>query len=194
MGDTEMLFGDWEPWADPEMVAYRRLPMRTPITAHVGLEEARVGDRTASPWWRPLDGEWSARRWPHPRNVPRSAVQMGADTSDWHTVRVPGNWTLQGLGDAPHYTNIVMPWSGQPPHLPEAIPTVVHRRTFDVPAQWEGRGVILHIGGAESVHGVWVNGRLVGWGTDSRLASDFSISGIRHFGPCDYLGHDDWGH
>ena len=170
------LFVDWEPWADPETVAYRRLPMRTPAVAHPTVEAARAGDRTDSPWWRSLDGRWSAKRWSHPRDVPASAVARGTVTDEWSRIEVPGNWTLQDMVDLPHYTNIVMPWRGSPASLPDTIPTVVHRRSLDVPAEWDGRRVVLHVGGAESVHGVWVNGRFAGWGTDSRLASEYDVT------------------
>ena len=59
---------------------------------------------------------------------------------------------------------------------PTRNPTGVYRRTFTVPAAWRGRQVVLHVGGAESVHAVYVNGAFVGYGTDSRLASEYDIT------------------
>ena len=171
-----MLFRDWEPWADPESVAHRRLPMRTPTVAFPTVDQARRNIREDSPWWRSLNGTWSAKRWSHPREIPDTAVERGSDTTKWAGITVPGNWTLQGLGDLPHYTNIDMPWHSLPPGLPDEVPTVVHRRDLDIPTEWSGRRIVLHIGGAESAHGVWVNGRLAGWGTDSRLASEYDIT------------------
>ena len=171
-----MLFGDWEPWADPEVVSYRRLPMRSPTLAFPTVEDARRGVREECPWWMSLDGGWSVRRWSHPRHVPADAVVSATDSEEWGIVKVPGNWTLQGIGDLPHYTNIVMPWRGLPPSLPEEIPTVVHRRGFDVPHDWSDRRIVLHVGGAESVHGVWINGSFAGWGSDSRLASEYDVT------------------
>ncbi len=35
---------------------------------------------------------------------------------------------------------------------------------------------MIHVGGAESVHAVYVNGRFVGYGTDSRLASEYDVT------------------
>ncbi|MEN9792113.1 MAG: hypothetical protein RL330_191, partial [Actinomycetota bacterium] len=172
------LFGEWQPWADPASVSDRRLPVRTTFTAHPTADGARHGHREQSPWWQDLSGTWRAFRFAHPRLVTRDAVASGIDTSGWHPVAVPGNWTLQGLGDLPHYTNIDMPWRGLPADLPEEIPTVVHRRTFEVPATWRDRRVVLHVGGAESVHGVWVNGEYAGWGTDSRLSSEYDVTDL----------------
>jgi beta-galactosidase len=36
--------------------------------------------------------------------------------------------------------------------------------------------VVLHIGGAESVHAVYLNDRFVGYGTDSRLPSEYDVT------------------
>ena len=52
----------------------------------------------------------------------------------------------------------------------------MHRTTFTVAKNWKGRRTVLHIGGAESVHMVYVNGAFVGYGTDSRLPSEYDIS------------------
>ena len=49
---------------------------------------------------------------------------------------MPGNWTVQDVGDLPHYTNVQMPFDGPPPRLPPRNPTGVYRRTFTVPPRW----------------------------------------------------------
>jgi beta-galactosidase len=149
--------------ADPEVTSVRRLPMRNPNVAP-------IDDRID------LNGSWSAMRYAHPSGVPDLAVAHDTDDTAWRSLEVPGNWTLQGMGDFPHYTNVVMPWRGTPPSMPDEVATVVFRRRFTVPGKWEGRSVILHVGGAESVHGVWVNGEFAGYGTDSRLASEYDVT------------------
>jgi beta-galactosidase len=62
--------------------------------------------------------------------------------------------------------------------LPDRVPTGVYRRTVRVPATWRKRRTILHIGGAESVHVVYLNGEFVGYGTDSRLPSEYDLSDV----------------
>ena len=37
---------------------------------------------------------------------------------------------------------------------------------------------MLHVGGAESVHAVYVNGAFAGYGTDSRLPSEYDMSSL----------------
>jgi beta-galactosidase len=168
--------GELRPWCDPEVVATRRLPARPPSTAFPDARRARDGDRAASPWWRSLDGRWDFRLFDHPDGVPAAAVTGRPGGTRWTTLRVPGNWTVQGVDDHPQYTNVQMPFPGPPPALPERIPTGVYRRTFMVPSGWAGRRIVLHLGGAESVHAVYVNGIFAGYGTDSRLASEYDVT------------------
>jgi beta-galactosidase len=168
--------GDLRPWADPDVISIVRLPMRPPTTAFADVATARRGDRASSPWWRSLDGRWRFKLFEHPDAVPAGAVRGSVDGKGWTTVAVPGNWTVQGVGDHPHYTNVRMPFDGPPPRLPDRNPTGVYRRAFDVPRAWRGRQVVLHVGGADSVHAVYVNGRFAGYGTDSRLASEYDVT------------------
>ena len=77
---------------------------------------------------------------------------------------MPGCWTRQGTTDRPHYTNVLMPFRNEPPHLPARNPTGVYEREFELPEAWAGRRVVLHVGAAESVVIVELNGARVGVG------------------------------
>ncbi|MCU1367027.1 MAG: beta-galactosidase [Ilumatobacteraceae bacterium] len=163
--------GDLAPWSDPALIAIRRLPMRVPSTGYRTAPDARAGDLARSSR-RALDGSWSFRRYDTPQDA-----SIDDDTTGAMTVEVPGSWTMQGTGDLPHYTNVQMPFPGPPPRLPERNPTGVYSRQFDVPKAWaKGRRIVLHVGAAESVHAVYVNGAFAGYGTDSRLASEYDIT------------------
>ena len=172
--------GSVRPWADPGVVELNRLPMRAPTTAFPTTAEARKNDRVhdgdASPWRRTLNGKWNFRLYESPDAVPANAIIKAPTGSSWLRVAVPGNWTMQNTGDLPQYTNVQMPFDGPPPSLPEKNPTGVYRRLFTVPSSWDGRQIVLHIGGAESTHVLYVNGQWVGYGTDSRLASEYDIT------------------
>lgn len=170
------VFTSFRPWADPQCVSIARLPIRPMATPHPSVENARLG-RESSPWYMDLNGTWDLRIWPNPDDVSRGAVSKDkSKPKKWKHVSVPGNWTVQGFDDFPHYTNVQMPWPNRPPELPHDNTAGVYRRTFTVPEEWRSRRVVLHIGGAESVHAVFVNGTLVGYGTDSRLPSEYDIS------------------
>ena len=150
--------GEMRPWADPTITQINRLPMHTPIKR----------DKKIS-----LNGSWSFDLFSHPDDVQESVL---TNLQSQKHVVVPGNWTMQDTGDFPHYTNVQMPFDGSPPDLPEKITTGVYRREFSVPADWRTSQTVLNIGGAESVHAVYLNGKFVGYGTDSRLPSEYDIS------------------
>ena len=166
--------GHIRPWADPQVVSMNRLPMRTPLVSFADVSLAREQHRLSSPWFKSLDGTWKIKRFDDVSEV--TAASLTSDTTKWSQISVPGNWTLAGLGDLPHYTNVQMPWEGRPPSLPETVATAAHRTTFTIPSTWKKRRTILHIGGAESVHMVYLNGEFIGYGTDSRLPSEYDLS------------------
>ncbi len=162
------IIGALRPWSDPELLALHRLPMHVPLP----VDDARR---------RSLNGRWAFSLFDTPDEVPADAVT--GETPAIGTgvkVTVPGNWTLQALGpgvvDLPHYTNVQMPFPGPPPALPPRNPTGVYRRSFTVPAGWRRQQIVLHVAGAESVHAVYLNDQFVGYGTDSRLPSEYDIS------------------
>ena len=188
------VIGGVRPWADPAITSIGRMPMIPPSQAFATVDEARATDPTEwarSRFRKQLDGRWSFRLWDHPDAVPATAVSRPPTARAWTHVTVPGNWTLQdvvdqrGRPDLPHYTNVRMPFPGPPPSLPDRLPTGVYRRTVTVPEHWLRRQVVLHVGGAESVHALYVNGDFVGYGTDSRLASEYDVTDHLHAGSND---------
>src|SRR5207344_1020759 len=60
--------------------------------------------------------------------------------------------------------------------IPQLNPTGVYEREFDVPAAWAGRRIVLHVGAAESVLIVHLNGEEIGVGKDAHLASEFDLT------------------
>ena len=144
-------------WRQPEVSGWGRLPM------HALTHPDRLV----------LDGIWRFQLLERPDAAP---------TDRWADIEVPGCWTLQDVGDRPQYTNVQMPWSEPPPHLPADNPTGVYERDLEVPAEWAGRRIVLHVGAAESVLLVSVDGVEVGAGKDSHLASEFDLTGVLRAG------------
>ena len=169
--------GRW--WEDPTLTGLNRLAARTSTRSHRSLDEARSG---VSPRWCDLDSDWWFRLLDSPLEAPSSwTVRRPTKTAGWRPIEVPGNWTMQDTGDLPQYTNVVMPFPGDPPTVPEHNPTGLHRRRItsaDLRRAGHRRGdrVILHLGGAESATAIWLNGTFVGIASDSRLASEFDVT------------------
>ncbi|MGH1489941.1 MAG: glycoside hydrolase family 2 TIM barrel-domain containing protein [Acidimicrobiales bacterium] len=156
---------DLQSFFDPTVSAIGRAPMTPPLQAVTG--------RTVVS----LDGTWDFKLVPSPQHVPADWFD---EQDGWREITVPGCWTRQDTGDFPHYTNVLMPWDGQPPAVPDDNPTGLYRTTFDRP---DGERIMLSLGGAESMVVLWCNGQLVGMGKDSRLASDFDLTDFLLDGP-----------
>jgi hypothetical protein len=148
-----VLSGGSAAWETPELTGIGRVPM------HSVSHPDRVD----------LDGRWRFQLLPAPDADPSFV---------WGEIEVPGCWTMQGWGDLPHYTNVVMPFAGLPPRVPDANPTGLYEREVEIPARWAGRRIVLHVGAAESVLIARVNGREVGISKDSHLAAEFDVTDV----------------
>jgi beta-galactosidase len=173
--------GPLKTWVSPECVSINRLPMRATLYPYRSEADAAAMDRSRSPWFQLLDGQWQFKILSRPEDLTETDIAAKPKRKGWDQVAVPGNWTLQGYGH-PHYTNQRMPFNDEPPSVPDENPTGIYTREFAVPAKWAGRRVVIHFGGAESVLYVFVNGRPVGMSKDSRLPSEFDITGQVEFG------------
>ena len=171
------VLGRW--WEDPTLTGLGRLPARASTRSHRTVEQARSGDEAR---WLDLDDDWWFALHDRPTDAPAGwTTRRPTRTGGWRPIDVPGNWTMQDTGDLPQYTNVVMPFAGDPPSVPEHNPTGLHRRrvTSDElrrAGRRRGDRVILHLGGAESATAIWMNGAFVGIASDSRLASEFDVT------------------
>jgi beta-galactosidase len=181
-----LLQGATKTWMHPETVSLGRLPARAALYPFPDLESARAyrPDRSlpeSSPLVLSLNGDWRFRLVERPEAIPETFARPDFDEADWAFLPVPSNWTMHGY-DRPQYTNVQMPFDTAPPNVPDQNPTGLYRTRFEVPAAWDGRRIVLQIGGAESVLYVWVNGQAVGMGKDSRLPQEFDVTDHVHAG------------
>ena len=162
---------------DLAVLEVNREAPRTEFVEFASRDEALTRSFEQSDAYRSLDGVWKFRYADDVRALPADATAADADTSAWSDIRVPGNWELQGHG-TPIYVNTRYEYATidpAPPHLPEAIPAGVYRRTFTVPEAWAGRRIYLTIGGAKSGVYVYVNGREAGYNEDSKNPAQYRI-------------------
>ncbi len=176
-----------KPWQQPEITAVNRLPMRPRLVSYKNRAQALQELHTESPWFKSLNGSWDFSLFEDPDSCLEfigDYIDVKLDDSDdfadsnqnvWDKITVPGNWTMQGYNH-PHYTNVQMPFPDLPPHTPDKNPTGLYRKVFSLQKGWENRRTVLHIGGAESMVLVWLDGKFVGLGKDSRLESEFDLT------------------
>ncbi len=161
--------------------------MRSPLIPFASPEEAlketAAGPEavlfTQSKLVKNLDGMWSFSLMENPcqdlAGKFKNWISPDYNAGDWNKIKVPGTWTLQGY-DKPHYTNVQMPFDEMPPFVPDANPTGLYRLEVEIPSAWKNRRVVLHIGSAESVAIVYVNGNEAGASKDTRLPCEFEIT------------------
>jgi beta-galactosidase len=173
-------------WANPELVGINRLAPHATMMIFPDATSARqaeaiatVEDRSRSPWFRSLNGDWKFKWSPNKAVRPLDFYEVNYDDSGWDTIPVPSNIEMQGYG-IPIYTNSRYPWNDrlQPPATPAESNNHVgsYRRTFEVPRDWDGRRIYIGFDGVNSFFYLWVNGQKVGMSKDSRTVAEFDIT------------------
>ena len=168
-------------WENPTIHARGKLPARSTAFPFESRDMAIAGDTRQSRRFLDLNGTWQFHFSPSVDGAPQGFERPDYDASGWKTIAVPAMWQAKGFGQ-PKYNNITYPFPANRPLVPhDDNETGSYRRDFDVPAQWAGERIVLHIGAAGSAYRIWVNGQEVGYSEDSKLPSEFDVS--RHVRP-----------
>ncbi|MBQ9284930.1 MAG: discoidin domain-containing protein [Bacteroidaceae bacterium] len=187
-------------WQSPEALALNKEQPRA-WGFHFPTEEAARGvlpERGA--FWQSLDGTWKFHWAKQPSERAKGFEAPTFDTSAWDDIEVPGCWNVQGIEQGnlkygkPIYVNqkvifehqvAVDDWRGgvmRKPRNPQwtvnEYPNEVgsYRRTFTIPAEWDGRIVYINFDGVDSFFYLWVNGHYVGFSKNSRNTASFDIT------------------
>jgi beta-galactosidase len=173
-------------WENPRLTGLNQRPPHASMVVCPDVRTARRiefaanSERVKSPYYRSLNGNWKYRYGRnHSERVP-DFWQPDFDDSGWATIPVPSNVEIEGFG-IPIYVNIRYPWREpwNPPFVPEDDPNNTvnsYRHAFRVPGDWDGRRVFITFEGVNSFFYLWVNGRKVGFGKDSRTPVEFELT------------------
>lgn len=164
--------------ADPTFVSENRMPAHSDHRWFADLDEARDG---TSSFEQSLNGLWKFFCARNQGQVPADLADPSRDVSGWDDIPVPSHLQLEGY-DRPQYVNVGYAWDGQediePGQVPERdnpIGCYVRTFTLDRPlAPAERLSVTFH--GAESAIALWLNGRYIGYATDSFTPSEFDLT------------------
>ncbi len=165
------------PWEDPEVFEINREYPHATLYRHAS-EAAALQSRgyELSPYYQSLNGMWKFHWVKKPAERPRYFYRNDYDVSGWDDIPVPANWELEGYG-IPIYTNIVYPFPVDPPRVDHDYnPVGSYKRSFNLPAGWDGKEVYLHFGGVRSVMYVWINGKMVGYNEGSKTPAEYRIT------------------
>ena len=169
-------------WQDPNINEVNRLAMHADYFAYEGIEQAKKGVQELSSNYLSLNGIWHFNWVRHANQRPTDFFKASFNPTDagWDKMPVPGNWEMNGYGDA-MYLNVGYPWRGNFEHNPPFVPVNENHvgsyvKDIEVPAAWNGKQVIAHFGSATSCIYLWVNGKFVGYSEDSKLEAEFDIT------------------
>ncbi|MCQ7926331.1 hypothetical protein NP234_24420, partial [Salmonella enterica] len=174
-------------WHDLAVNDINRLPLHTDFFPfRPGEIDANsfdpVSSRVNSANYLSLAGDWKFLFVANADERPQDFYSETLDDSAWGSMPVPGVWELNGYGD-PEYVNIGFAWRG---HFDGAAPDVPtrdnhvgsYRRHVTIPADWDGRQVICHLGSVTSCVYLYVNGQFAGYAEDSKVAAEFDITSL----------------
>ena len=167
-------------WLDPNVNQVNREARRAAFFAYESADKAMAGDKAKSDRYLSMEGAWRFNFVKDHNLAPQSFFALTFDDSGWGTFPVPGLFEIEGYGDK-IYKNMGYAWSttfeNNPPYIGETNNyTGSYRRTFELPANWQGQEVYFHVGSATSNLTVWVNGKFVGYSEDSKVAAEFNIT------------------
>ena len=167
-------------WCNPEVNQVNREARRANFFAFETADLAKAGDKAKSSRYLSMEGKWRFCFVKDHNLAPANFFSLKFDDSKWVDFPVPGLFELEGYGDK-IYKNTSYSWAttfdSNPPFISETNNyTGSYRRTFELPADWNGQEVYFHVGSATSNLKVWVNGRYVGYSEDSKMAAEFDIT------------------
>ena len=175
-------------WENPHLTQRGAEPPRATSLPFGSVIEALTSEGYGSSYVRLLNGVWRFHWAPNPAAAPARFFEPDYDASGWDSITVPGCWqidpafTPKGLSkyDRPIYTNIDYPFDiSRLPGVPvEDNPTGCYLTRFTVPRTWQGRRIFVCLEGVDSAFHLWVNGKPVGFGKESRTPAEFDLTDV----------------
>ena len=169
-----------ERWLDPNVNRVNVEKLRSSFFAYESASLASKMDKTQSQRYMSMEGKWKFHFVKDHNLAPKGFYAVGYDDASWVDFPVPGLFELNGYGDR-IYKNVGYAWNTQfennPPFVEEKNNyTGSYRREFEIPADWAGQQIYMHVGSATSNLTVWVNGQEVGYSEDSKLEAEFDLT------------------
>jgi len=171
---------DLPDWENPNLTGINNLPPHASFLPYATEEAALKNDWSETPWSVLLNGEWKIRMVPNPASRIAGFAEPSFDVSGWDDIRIPATFEMHGYS-YPIYVNIPYEFehlmTPDPPHVPaDSNPVFLLRRTFELPAGWEGREIFLRFNAVKSFFYAYLNGKQIGMGKDSKTPVEFRIT------------------
>jgi len=159
-------------WENPQLLQINRELSHVTLVPYQDQATALSGKREQSNRFQLLNGNWKFKYYASPNEAPEDFPTTAPQ--DWETIPVPGHWELNGYGH-PHYTNVIYPFTVDPPRVPQENPVGLYSHDFEVAQEWLQGQVFLVFEGVDSCFSVWINNQFVGFSKGSRIPAEFNI-------------------
>ena len=170
-------------WQSQYAVGLNKLNPHAYVWPYATAADVQKGAYEESPYYMSLNGKWKFHWVKNPDTRPKDFYKPSFYTGGWADINVPGNWERQGYGTAIYvnetyeFDDKMFNFKKNPPLVPSEENEVgAYRRTFTIPAGWEGRRVILCCEGVISFYYAWVNGEFLGYNQDSKTPAEWDIT------------------
>ena len=170
-------------WQSQYAVGLNKLNPHAYVWPYATAADVQKGAYEESPYYMSLNGKWKFHWVKNPYTRPKDFYKPSFYTGGWADINVPGNWERQGYGTAIYvnetyeFDDKMFNFKKNPPLVPSEENEVgSYRRTFTIPAGWEGRRVILCCEGVISFYYAWVNGKFLGYNQDSKTPAEWDIT------------------
>ena len=189
----------WE-WQSPDSVAYNKQQPHAWFFSFENVDQARKVLPENSSLWQSLDGQWQFHWAKNPDERPKDFYKTDFNASAWDKITVPMSWNMAGkqadgtfkYGE-PLYSNqrVIFQhqvrqgdWKGGVMRTPSKNWMTYknrnevgsYRRTFTIPASWDGKEIYVNFDGVDSFFYLYINGKYVGFSKNSRNLAQFDIT------------------
>ncbi|MDN3668482.1 glycoside hydrolase family 2 TIM barrel-domain containing protein [Echinicola jeungdonensis] len=163
-------------WENPEIIQRNKEAARAYFITYDSKEKALKERKAYNGLYKNLDGIWKFSLVKRPEDRPKDFYRVDFKDETWDEITVPSNWELEGF-DRPIYTNVSYPFPANPPKVDNQYnPVGTYRRTFEVPAGWGEKEVILHFGSISGYATIYVNGEEVGMTKVAKTPAEFIVT------------------
>ncbi|MCG8410776.1 MAG: DUF4981 domain-containing protein [Bacteroidales bacterium] len=163
-------------WENPEKVNKNREEPHTLLIPYDNFEQAKEFNYFLSKSFQSLNGEWKFNYSKSKSDKPKGFYSNSFDISSWESIKVPGNWEIQGFG-TPYYLDEEYPFTPDPPHFKKIDnPVGCYKRAFIIPDSWNNKQIFIHFASVRPGLHLWINGRKVGFSKGSKTPSEFNIT------------------
>ena len=171
-----------EDWQNPLVFAINKEAPHAHFISYETERDAWDNIPSKSNYSKSLNGTWKFNLAKTVKDRPKNFYEDNYDVTDWHDIKVPANWEIEGH-DTAIYVNVTYPFwqiakqDPQPPLIPEAYnPVGSYKREFDIPEMWNGRQIFVTFGAVKSAFYLWVNGKKVGYSEGSKTPAEFDLT------------------